>query len=792
MEHIDDINVDYIMQNQPIVNIGMLGHVQNGKSTIVKNLTMKHTQQHSDEKSRNITIKLGYANAKLYKCDHCEPPQCYSSTSSDVYKLSCKYCSNEMKLVNHVSFVDCFGTDTQIMLHDGSTKYIDKLEIGNMVIGIDGVPVKIMNIQTGEKKMYNVMYGNKSFDNCVVKNFTCTGGHLLVLYMVDNVTDIYYENDMYIYDVYNFENNILSSKRIICPSYSVAYNSRKKESGNIYKFNMTIETYLNMPQLFKKIVCMGYCGEINFDAKLTKYEFMLPHLKQSEIGWLFGIWLTSIDMCTSILNNIIVSNKIRHINGRINGGVIQQFHEMIENSGILNTDNMVQYLLFQTAEFRQAIVDGMRDATKMDDNNMYTIMKPDNYHNIINIIELILRSLSYNVLVRKYKSKKRNTYYTVSFNNEKTQLQQFDVKPLGVQKYIGFEIEGSSGIFLTPDLLCVHNCPGHHGLMATMLNGTCIMDYSIIVESLNNSMIPSPQTIEHINATAITGVPNKLVCVNKLDLVTRDDAENKIKSIKKKLSKTIAHGSPIIPVVASKNLNMDILSEYLANIPIPLRSYNDSDLKMYIVRSFNVNKPGTQIIELSGGVIGGSMLSGIIRKGMCVILKPGFILKNDDGEWMYRSLKAKILSIHSEKNSLEYAVPGGLIGVQLDIDPGLCANDKLSGNIMIAEQNEDEYNVYDEFIIKYVPLHENDYVTKGMKIILNVNADNKGAEITDVNNNLLNIKTYDPTCLKLGDNITISCQKNRDNEGIKVVGRGEFIEGIHKLTSFEEFGNIQK
>ena len=53
------------MKQQPVINIGMIGHVANGKSSIVKKLTGKATQAFSSEKERNITIRLGYANAKF-------------------------------------------------------------------------------------------------------------------------------------------------------------------------------------------------------------------------------------------------------------------------------------------------------------------------------------------------------------------------------------------------------------------------------------------------------------------------------------------------------------------------------------------------------------------------------------------------------------------------------------------------------------------------------------------------------------------------------------------------------
>ena len=69
---------------------------------------MKHTA----EQVRSITIKLGYANAKIYKCPKCPAPECYQSHSSKTSdKIECKICKETLTLVRHVSFVDCPGHD---------------------------------------------------------------------------------------------------------------------------------------------------------------------------------------------------------------------------------------------------------------------------------------------------------------------------------------------------------------------------------------------------------------------------------------------------------------------------------------------------------------------------------------------------------------------------------------------------------------------------------------------------------------------------------------------------------
>src|SRR5882724_10010372 len=51
--------------------LGTIGHVAHGKSTVVKAISGVHTVRFKNELVRNITIKLGYANAKVRTCGRC-------------------------------------------------------------------------------------------------------------------------------------------------------------------------------------------------------------------------------------------------------------------------------------------------------------------------------------------------------------------------------------------------------------------------------------------------------------------------------------------------------------------------------------------------------------------------------------------------------------------------------------------------------------------------------------------------------------------------------------------------
>lgn len=88
----------------------MIGHVAHGKSTVVKSISGVQTVRFKNELERNITIKLGYANAKIYHCPNMARLGSYISQPSatpDEFE-------NEMgkfELKRHVSFVDCPGHD---------------------------------------------------------------------------------------------------------------------------------------------------------------------------------------------------------------------------------------------------------------------------------------------------------------------------------------------------------------------------------------------------------------------------------------------------------------------------------------------------------------------------------------------------------------------------------------------------------------------------------------------------------------------------------------------------------
>ncbi len=323
------------------------------------------------------------------------------------------------------------------------------------------------------------------------------------------------------------------------------------------------------------------------------------------------------------------------------------------------------------------------------------------------------------------------------------------------------------------------DAPGHEILMATMLSGAAVMDGAILVIAANEKC-PQPQTREHLAAIQAVGLTKLIVVQNKIDLVTLKEAEQSYRDIKKFLKGSIAEDAPIIPVSAQQVVNVDLLIQAMQEyLPTPVR---DPDLpaRMYIVRSFDVNKPGTEIEEMVGGVIGGSITQGSFKLGEEVEIRPG-LPQRQKNKIKMRELYTTITSLHVGGTAVDKARPGGLAGIGTQRDPSLTKADGLVGSLIgepgtlppVLESLNLEYELF-ESVVGTRMEEKVAQIAKGEKMLLNVGTSKTMGEITQIKKKNLEAALSIPVCALPGDRVAIS---RRIGSRWRLIGFGIVSEG---------------
>ncbi len=222
--------------------------------------------------------------------------------------------------------------------------------------------------------------------------------------------------------------------------------------------------------------------------------------------------------------------------------------------------------------------------------------------------------------------------------------------------------------------------PGHETLMATVIAASSIMDGALFVIAANEKC-PQPQTTEHLAVLEASGVKKVVVAQSKIDLVDRKRAFESHGEISEFLKGSAFEDAPILPVsVNSPKAVSALVAAIEENIPTPERRQSD-ELLMLVARSFDVNKPGIGIDKIVGGVVGGSIVSGVLKAGEEVEIAPGMLKKKKDRE-EYERLKTNVVSLYAERDRLEQAGPGGLVAAATLLDPALTRANALVGDIV--------------------------------------------------------------------------------------------------------------
>ena len=314
--------------------------------------------------------------------------------------------------------------------------------------------------------------------------------------------------------------------------------------------------------------------------------------------------------------------------------------------------------------------------------------------------------------------------------------------------------------------------PGHESLMANMLSGAALMDGAILVMAANEN-VPQPQTREHLLALSVLGIQQIVLVQNKADLAEYEEALDNYRQIKDFVKGSIAEKAPIIPVSAQHKLNIDVLIEAIEKtIKTPARIKNAEPI-MHVLRSFDVNKPGSPVTQVKGGIIGGALVQGQLNIADEIEIRPGVL---DEKKGKYDPITSQVATLGTGAGLVKSVRPGGLVAIGTKLDPTYTKSDSLIGSVVgkpgkLPKDVEDitiDVVLFDTAVgtaemVKVEPLKAKE------PIRLNIGTAAASGYVTNVRDSKVEVKLKKPVCLMPKSRVAIS---RRIAERWRLIGSG--------------------
>lgn len=736
-------------------------------------------------------------------------------------KPICEKCGSTMTIQRHVSFVDCFGPDVAFAKLDGTTILAKDIVPKDQLLGPDGRVRTVRATKSGVKELYEVVATKTRETEIDRTQFTCTGGHLLCLRIDSPVESPAYDATKQVYYVrtYMGNSNGLCSTRAVFKTLEDAQAYYATLDKSPITFEMTVEAYLLSPASIRRLVRLYRADAMVFGEPAL--DLNLGQATEAETAWVLGVWLsgnsgnvsvflideTSTETHTrlvSLLTKMGITSHTQYTQGKAMVSIPSDtdLTRLMTSLSLSQSSPLSPALLTHSLEVRYALIAGLIDARGSLTDNHYTLTFTETEKlSLAKGVAWILRSLglttstsseanhqciafqpsSSTMLPLATQSKRSPSLDKLS---PSPSSQEFTVDSIGLGEFYGFEVDGD-GCVLLDDFTVAHNCPGHDILMATMLNGAAVMDAALLLIA-GNEPCPQPQTSEHLAAVEIMKLKNIIILQNKIDLVKEKDAASQYDDIVGFVRGTVADGAPIVPISAQLQYNIEVVCEYICTkIPKPIRDFTSSP-RLIVIRSFDVNHPGAEVKELVGGVAGGSILRGVLRMGQEIEIRPGIVTRDPAGNVQCIPMFSRIVSLFAEKNHLQYAVPGGLIGVGTKIDPTLTRADRLVGQVLgEVGQLPDIFTVLEIsfFLLRRLlgvrtdPSRRAERIpklSKGEMLMVNIGSTSTGARVIKVEGDLAKVVLTSPVCSSVGEKLALS---RRVDKHWRLIGWGMIRKG---------------
>ena len=401
-------------------------------------------------------------------------------------------------------FGKCLGKGTKIMLYNGKFELVENIQIGDLLMGDDSTPRKVLSLARGREQMYKIT--NKKGDK-----YVCNESHILSLKSSSN-------------------------------------HNTKIKKGTI--IDISVKDFLDLPKCFhaKGASLLGYKVGINFVEKHIEFD-----------PYLLGYWLGNdsskgsiistqegtiikyiVDLCKNEYDDLYLSYISQYDYRICSTKKDNRFMNFLKSNNLINNKHIPYNYKCNNRNIQLKVLAGLIDSDGYHKTNCYEIIQKNSL--LAEDIVYLCRSLGFACYSKKcpppcYKAKntpKEGEYnriyiYGVGLEDipilckrkifsKRKQIKDalvysLNVEKLEVDNYYGFEIDGNKR-FVLGDFTVTHNTSIGLNLVSRLKKKTLVIVHK---EFLMNQWI---ERIEQFLPNARIGkIQGQVIDIDNKDIV---------------------------------------------------------------------------------------------------------------------------------------------------------------------------------------------------------------------------------------------------------------------------------
>lgn len=391
---------------------------------------------------------------------------------------------NVLALQGEMGVGKCHAKDTPILMYDGSIKLVQDIVVGDVIMGDDSSPRKVLTLGQGTDDMYDVIpvKGEK---------YTVNSEHILCLKQsgVGSIDTVVLSDNTIKFKASRFDNMRRSFKHVTFDSYEQARSYLESFGEEDMITEISVKDYLKLSNSTRKNWLKGYRKGVDFQNKPVEFD-----------PYILGLWLgdgcSSKPLITSQDAVILgyLNTKLREYdlmmtyNGQydyyiraIDRGSPNKLLEFLQGRNLINNKHIPTDYKCNDRDIRLKVLAGLIDSDGCLINNTYEISQKS--ETLANDILYLARSLGFAAYARRsekscvYKGERRYGMYTrihisgnideipVKIKRKQAHIRRqakdhlvtgVDVKHVGVGTYYGFTLDGNHR-YLMGDFTVTHN-----------------------------------------------------------------------------------------------------------------------------------------------------------------------------------------------------------------------------------------------------------------------------------------------------------------------------------------------